>query len=66
MAALELDDVLSIRDAARLLGRSPAGLRAAAGRGSLDARRVGRDWITTREAVIRYRVFVMERRRVRR
>lgn len=46
--------VMSIRRAAELSGRSPSTLRAAARRGSLGARRVGRDWVTTEEALATY------------
>lgn len=60
-----LDDIFSLGQAASLLGCTSANLRAAIRRGRFDARRVGRDWVTTGEAIAVYRVFVMERRRIR-
>lgn len=50
-----LDEVLSLEQAARLLNRSPSTLRHQAKAGHLDARRVGRTWLTTRSELRRYR-----------
>ena len=57
-----LDDLLSLADAAELLGRSPVTLRAAARRGSLEAVLVGSCWVTSHEAVA---VYIAYRRRRR-
>ena len=54
---LDLRDLLSLDEAARIMGRSPVTLRWAARQGKLDARRVGRDWVTTLDAVSRYMAF---------
>jgi len=53
----ELDALISLDEAATILGRSPATLRWAAGTGRLQARRVGRDWVTTHDAVTQYAVW---------
>lgn len=52
---LDLDDVLSLAEAAAELGVSPGTLRTQVRRDRLRARRVGGTWITTREEVLRYR-----------
>lgn len=62
----DLDDIISLEDAADQLGRSPEAMRKAAQRGTLVARRVGRQWITTREHAVRYVAGVQTRRRLRR
>ena len=51
----ELDDILSLDEAARMLGRSAVTLRWAAQTGGLPAKKLGRDWVTTREWVNWYR-----------
>ena len=54
---MDVDDLLSLEEAAEIIGRSPTTLRSAARRGSLEAKRIGRDWVTTHDAVIQYAVF---------
>ena len=49
-----LDELLSLREAARLMGRSEDTLRSAARRGSLEARRISGAWVTSRQAVAWY------------
>lgn len=62
-----LDDVLSIEEAAELIGRTPGAMRKAAQRGTLEAKRVGpRYYVTTREAVVTYAARVAASRRLRR
>ena len=53
----ELDDILSLDEAARMLERSPITLRWAAQTGRLPAKKLGRDWVTTRENVLWYATF---------
>ena len=53
----ELDDILSLDEAARMLERSPITLRWAAQTGRLRAKKVGRDWVTTRDSVLWYATF---------
>lgn len=48
------DDPLSLREAAALSGLSASHLRLLARTGRLEARKVGRDWLTTRAAVAAY------------
>jgi hypothetical protein len=52
---MNLDDIVSLAEAAAALGVAPGTLRAHAGRGWIRARLVGRAWITTRAEVERYR-----------
>lgn len=52
MSADPLDELLSLADVAELTGRSPTTVREAVVRGKLHARYVGRDWVTTRAAVV--------------
>jgi hypothetical protein len=52
---MNLDDIISLADAAQDLGIDPSGLRAQAAAGRLQARLVGKTWITTRQEVERYR-----------
>jgi hypothetical protein len=54
---IELDDILSLDEAAQTLGRTPATMRWAAQTGRLPAKRVGRDWVTTSDGVLWYRTF---------
>ncbi len=62
-----LDDILSLDEAAELIGRSPGAMRKAAQRGTLEAKKIGpRYYATTREAVVRYAARVASQRRVRR
>ncbi len=55
--APDLEGIIGLEEAARMLGRSPITLRWAAQRGSLPAKRIGRDWVTTRDAVSYYAAF---------
>ena len=49
-----LDDVITLGEAARISGLSPDHLRRLAGRGDLWAKKTGRDWMTTEQAVMAY------------
>jgi hypothetical protein len=66
---MELSAVLTLEEAAELVGRSPTTLRDAALRGRLEARRIGDDyrglWITTEAAVAAYIASTREARRPR-
>jgi hypothetical protein len=50
-----LDDIISLADAAEELGLGASTLRHQAQAGRLQARVVGKTWITTRQEVERYR-----------
>lgn len=50
-----LQDVIGIGEGAKLLGLASDSLRPAAQSGTLNARKVGGSWITTRQDVERYR-----------
>jgi hypothetical protein len=52
---MDLDDVISLADAAAALELAPVTLRAQAAAGRLRAKVVGKTWITTRQEVERYR-----------
>lgn len=52
---------VTLKEAAELLGVTPDNLRGAIARGSLKARKMGRDWFVTAAEVERYR---KEHRRV--
>jgi hypothetical protein len=52
---MNLDDIISLADAAEDLGIDPSGLRAQAAAGRIEAKLVGKTWITTRQEVERYR-----------
>lgn len=66
---MTLDDIITLGEAAELLGRSPDAMKKAAQRGRLEARRLGEGngqralWITTRPAVAAYRAQVIEMQR---
>jgi excisionase family DNA binding protein len=49
-----LDDLISLREAAKISGLSHDHLRRLAGRGDLKAKKIGRDWVTTERAVREY------------
>jgi excisionase family DNA binding protein len=49
-----LDDLISLKEAAKMSGLSQAHLRRLAGQGELKAQKVGRDWVTTERAVREY------------
>jgi hypothetical protein len=52
---MDLDDIISLADAGAELGISAETLRTQVRRGRLQARCVGKTWITTRQEVARYR-----------
>ena len=49
-----LNDLLSLREAAKLSGLSHDHLRRLAGQGELWAKKIGRNWVTTKWAVNDY------------
>jgi len=51
---LEGDDLISLQEAAVLAGLSNAHLRRLAENGRLQARKIGRNWVTTAAAVSQY------------
>lgn len=51
---LEEEQLISLKEAAALSGLSAAHLRRLAEKRILKARKIGRNWITTREAVAEY------------
>ena len=51
---MEEERLISITEAAALSGLSADHLRRLAEKGRLKARKIGRNWITTREAVAEY------------
>lgn len=59
---MELEDLMSLNDAAKELGVAAVTLRAQASRGRLRAVNVGGSWITTRQDVDRYRAAHLDRR----
>ncbi len=48
-------DILTLAEAGELLGRSATTLRAQVKNGRLQARLIGKTWVTTRTEVERYR-----------
>jgi len=48
---IELRGNLSLDEATRMLRKSPATMRWAVETGRLPAKRLGRDWVTTRDGV---------------
>lgn len=61
--ALDLQDLITLEEAAEIVGRSPVTLRQAVGRGRLDAVKIGKTWITTHDAVSLYVATTRERKR---
>ena len=49
-----MEQLLTLREAADILGVSPTALVTAIRRGSLTAKMVGRDWVVTEDEVARY------------
>ena len=49
-----LDELISLSEAARRSGLSHDHLRRLAGRGVLKAKKIGRDWLTTERALREY------------
>lgn len=60
---VEMDDLISLEEAGHMTNRSPVSLRSAVVRGRLEARKVGKAWITTPELVGVYVATSRERRR---
>jgi hypothetical protein len=50
-----MDEIITLAEAAELLGRSPSTLRNQVKAGRLDGRLIGKTYVTTRAAVERYR-----------
>jgi hypothetical protein len=50
-----MDDIVTLKDAARLLGISPSTLRHQARAGRMRARLIGKTWVATRDEIERYR-----------
>ena len=55
------ENLISLREAAEIANMSPDHLRRLAEQGKLDAKKIGRNWITTKEAITKY----IEKRRPR-
>lgn len=51
----QLNDILTLAEAADELGLAQVSLRAAVSRGTLRARLIGKTYVTTRDEVVRYR-----------
>jgi hypothetical protein len=51
---LDSDDLISLSEAAAIANMTPDHLRYLARNGLLVARKVGRDWLTTKTAVLDY------------
>lgn len=49
-----LDELISLREAAKLSDLSPSQLRLLASRGDIWAMKLGRNWVTTAQAVKEY------------
>lgn len=49
-----LDELISLRQAAKKSGLSHDHLRRLAGQGKIWAKKIGRNWVTTEEAVKQY------------
>jgi hypothetical protein len=50
----ELDDILSVHEAADIAGKDAEAIRKALQRGSLRGRQLGRQWVTTRAELTRW------------
>lgn len=61
--SLDREELISLAEAAALSGLHPAHLRKLAERGALEARKIGRNWVTTRRAVETYLGDTAKRRR---
>ena len=59
--SLQTQNLISLWQASELCGLSPDHLRRLAEQGKLDANKIGRNWITTKEAISEY----MEKRKPR-
>jgi excisionase family DNA binding protein len=51
---LRIDSLISISDAASITSYSPEFIRMLARSGKLQAVKIGRDWMTTRDAILDY------------
>jgi excisionase family DNA binding protein len=51
---LQQEELISLAEAAQIAKMTPDHLRFLARNGSLRARKIGRNWLTTREAVLEY------------
>jgi hypothetical protein len=51
----ELDGLLTTRAAAEPTGYAPAYLRRLAGQDRVEARKIGRDWLISRESLLAYK-----------
>ena len=49
-----INDLISLSEAAKLSGLSHDHLRRLAGQGEIWAKKIGRNWITTKQAVMKY------------
>ena len=49
-----LDELITLGEAAKISSLSHDHLRRLAGRGDLKAKKIGRDWVTTKRAVREY------------
>ena len=52
-----LNDLISLQEASKLSGLSHDHLRRLAGQGKLWAKKIGRNWVTTEQAVRKYLSF---------
>lgn len=50
-----LDELISLKEAADFSGLSPNHLRLLVGKGEIWGKKIGRNWVTTKEAVIEYK-----------
>ena len=51
---MKQEELIPLSEAAHIAGMTPDHLRFLARKGSLKAKKVGRDWLTTEQAVIEY------------
>jgi excisionase family DNA binding protein len=58
---MEINNLISLSEAASISGLSPDHLRRLAEQGKLRAKKIGRNWVTTKEALSDY----IEKRRPR-
>ena len=58
---IDLNMMISLRDASKICDLSPDHLRRLAEQGKLNAKKIGRNWITTKGAITEY----MEKRKPR-
>jgi len=58
VAVIDLDDIIGLEEAGEISGRAEVTMRRAAALGTLEAKRIGTTYVTTREAVARYMAYV--------